>query len=154
MRHHGAGNAPTYHNGTTANYIIEPRSPLKDSLSRSLVLHLSEHSLSPTISRYIRETPATSSDYRNGFKHSDLAAAGNKCQVSKSFGSCSVVFEKLQELTAVEGAWLRGACLAALLLKSTTSFVNVANTRWMRESRPTDANNNLTWLRCLHCKHL
>lgn len=40
----------------------------------------------------------------------------------------------------------------SVLLKSTTSFVNVANKRWNKESRSTDANNKLTWLWCLECK--
>lgn len=45
------------------------------------------------------------------------------------------------------GAQLWGG---SALLKSTTSSVSVANKRWKKESRPTDANNKLTWLWCFN----
>lgn len=86
-----------------------------------------------------------------GLKYYALTPACNKCRDSESFNTVTLWFWEIAEVKG--GAAMKRPSHSALL-KSTTSFVNVANKKWNTESRFTDANNKLTWLWCFECKHL
>lgn len=156
--HHGDGNAPRYHYSIIATYITEPFSLL---FLYFLFLFLTKSEIS-----FFAVSSSFLSLWQQVYlQHlAQLVNTGTE-QLRTSLSHQHATNAKAARALTVP-LWFREIALAhsgkgsaamrrlphSALLKSTTSFVGVANKRWNKESRPTDANNKLTWLWCLECK--
>ncbi len=156
--HHGAGNAPRYHYSIIATYITEPFSFL---FLYFLFLFLTKSKFFPVSTSFLSLWQEVYLQH-----HAQLVNTGAE-QLRTSLSHQHATNAKAAKALTVP-LWFREIALAhsnkgstamrrlphSALLKSTTSFVNVANKRWNKESRSTDANNKLIRLWCLECKQL
>lgn len=132
--HHRAGNAPRYHYSITATYITELFSFLFPFSSLFFLQNLSS---SPALTAGL----SAESQLHISLSHQQHATNTKAARAL----TVTLWFRKIALGHRGNGnAAMKRPPPHSALLKSTTSFVNVANKRWNKESRSRDANEKLT----------